>query len=121
MDIILHNFLSKEIICQIFSKYLSLQDISCFDIAICNNEKRSGYLEVIGSVACIWPADRGRQFTSDGISWLSNRNIKIRYLGVCDVVNDDIVMKIAGFGAYLIVLNVIDNNVSDISMIAMLT
>jgi hypothetical protein len=57
---ILHHFLEKEILCQIFSEYLSLQDISYFDIAICNTKKRPGYLEVIGSVACIWFEDKGR-------------------------------------------------------------
>jgi hypothetical protein len=118
MDSILHHSLLKEILCQIFSKYLSLQDISYFDIAICNNKKRNGYLEVIGSVACIWRADRGRQFTSDGISYLSNRNIKVRYLGACGVVNNDTAMKIAGFGAYFIGLDINNNAVSHINMIA---
>jgi hypothetical protein len=96
-DNIFHHFLAKEILCQIFSEYLSLQDISRCDIAICNTKKRPGYLEVIGSVACIWFGDKGEEFSSEGISWLSNRNIKIRYLRVRGVY-DDTAIKIAGFG-----------------------
>jgi hypothetical protein len=68
-------------------------------------------------MACIWPGDDERSFSSEGISWLSNRNIKIRYLMVRDVVNDDTAMKIASFGACLQGLDINESFVSDISMI----
>jgi hypothetical protein len=60
MDNILDYSIPKEILSQVFCQYLLLEDLSRFDVAICNNEKRPGYLEVIGSVACIWPGDTKR-------------------------------------------------------------
>jgi hypothetical protein len=120
MDNILHYFTPKEILCQIFSKYLSLQDISCFDIAICNNDKRPVFLEAIGSVACIWHGDEDKYSSYEVISWLSDRNIKIRFLRVRDVVNDDIAINIASLGAYLLQLEIKElknNGVSDIHII----
>jgi hypothetical protein len=58
-DNILDNFLPHEIFHHIFSsEYLSLQDISHFDVAICNHEKRPGYLDLIRSLRCIWPGDK---------------------------------------------------------------
>jgi hypothetical protein len=113
----LYSFLPKEILSQIFCQYLLLEGISRFDVAICNNEKRPGYLEVIGSIACIWRGDTERQFSYEGISWLSNRNIRIRSLWVRDVVNDDTAIKIASFGAHLLQLDINENCVSDIDMI----
>jgi hypothetical protein len=44
---ILHYFVPQEIVCQIFSKYLSLEDIPRFDLAICNDMNRPGFLNCI--------------------------------------------------------------------------
>jgi F-box/leucine-rich repeat protein 2/20 len=74
-------------------------------------------LEVNGSVACIWRGDRKRQFSSEGISWLSDRNIRIRLLWVRDPVNHDTAMMIASFGVHLLQLDINENCVNDINMI----
>ncbi len=99
---ILYHYLPKEILGHIFSvDYLSLQDISRFDVAICNHEKRPGFLDCIGSLSCIWSGDGERPVSSEGMSWLSNRNIKIKYLN-CGAVTDDMALIIAGFGIHLL-------------------
>lgn len=102
-DNILHYFVPQEILCQILSKYLNLDDISRFDTAICNNVKRPLFLECIGSEKCHWLGDKSnsREFNSHGISWLFGRKIKIRFLNT-DRVSDDMAAKIAGFGTHLI-------------------
>jgi hypothetical protein len=41
---ILHHFIPKEILCQISSKYLTLQDVFCLDLAMCSHGKRPGFL-----------------------------------------------------------------------------
>jgi hypothetical protein len=93
---ILHHFIPKEILCQIFSTYLTLQDISRLDLAICSNEKRPGFLEMIRSVACIWPGEKEKCFSSEGIFWLRTRDIKIRHLNCDEAVR---------YGIYIIVSN----------------
>lgn len=100
MDNILNYLVPKEILCQIFSEYLLLQDISRFKLAICDHEKRSGYLDIVGSIACIWPGDEGEQLSSAGIVWMRTRKMKIRNLK-CGTVTYDIAVLIAGFGIYL--------------------
>jgi hypothetical protein len=100
VDNILNHLLPKDILCQIFSEYLLLQDVSRFEIAICNHEKRPRYLDIIGSTACIWPEDEEEQLSSAGIVWMRTRNMKIRSLK-CGTVTYDIAVLIAGFGIYL--------------------
>jgi hypothetical protein len=120
MDHILGHFIPKEIICQIFCTYLSLQDISCFDVAMCNQKKRHGFLESIGSIACIWLEDKKKQFNSKGLSWLMNRNIKIRQLNISCNLSDALYnnpAKIAGFGIYLQWLRIGKQGVNDMRMV----
>jgi hypothetical protein len=54
----LFNPIPREIICEILSNYLSLQDISLLDAAMCNKRGRPGFLEIIGSVDCFWVGDK---------------------------------------------------------------
>jgi hypothetical protein len=112
----LHHYVPKEILCLIFSEYLSPQEVSLFDIAICNQKKRPAYLECIRSVSCIWVGDKKEQFSPDGISWMSNRNIKIRHLN-CKSLCDDIAANLGCFGIYLKWLNVDEQGISDIGLI----
>jgi hypothetical protein len=52
---ILHHFVPNEILCQKFSKFLSIQDASLFDIAMCNGAKRPLYLVYrIEGVSMTW-------------------------------------------------------------------
>lgn len=102
MDVIriLYFSLPNEILCRIFSRYLSIQDISLFDIAICNHRNRPAFLEYVGSVACIWLGDKERQLSYKEISWMYSRKIKVRNLN-CDTVNDNTAFRIAGCGVCL--------------------
>jgi hypothetical protein len=125
---ILYYFVPKEILCQIFSQYLSVHDISNLDIAVCNNTKRIGFLKIIGSSACIWHGDENKKFGYKGIFWLNSRNMKIRRIKcnripanrlTCshDNIADDMAKKIAGFGIYLECLSIDKQFDSDISII----
>jgi hypothetical protein len=115
LDNILSHFVPTEVICRIFSKYLSIQEVSNFDVAICNHKKRPRYLEYIGSLACVWLGNKENKLSSDGISWLRIRNMQIRDLN-CDTLPDNIVVLIAGFGICLQWLNIDQQHVSDVSM-----
>jgi hypothetical protein len=111
---VLDHFLPKEMLCHIFSEYLSLQDISRFDIAICDHEKRSVFLGCIGSLC--WPGDKKRSVSSEEMFWLSSRNIKIRHLN-CRAVTDNMAVMIAGFGIHLIWLEINKQSINDICLI----
>lgn len=49
---ILHYFLPTGVLVYIFSNFLTISELSQFDIAITNYSKRSLYLELIGSKEC---------------------------------------------------------------------
>jgi hypothetical protein len=104
MENILHYFVPREVICQILCRYLSLHDISPLDVAMCNEKKRPVFLECIEFLGCIWDGERERHLCSDGIHWLSTRNMKIRHPN-CDDLNDSTALQIASFGFYLQCLN----------------
>jgi hypothetical protein len=89
-----------EIHSEIFSNFLCLEDICRFDSALCNKNKRSLYLECIGSESCIWQGDDHRNFNSNAISWLQTRSIKVRHLK-CNEITDVIAVKIGSFGSCL--------------------
>jgi hypothetical protein len=112
---VLHH-LSNEILCHVFSECLTLQDVSRCDVAISNHTDRSVFLACIGSEGCIWPGDLERTSSTDEISWISHRDIKIRYLK-CKKVTNDISGKIAGFGNYLHGLTIGDRYFTDKDMI----
>jgi hypothetical protein len=92
--------LSEEILCEIFSSFLSLRDISRLDRAICNRNKRSVLLACLQSEGCIFSGDRKRFSSAHEISWMSIRNIKIRKL-TCSKVTDSLADKIAYFSIHL--------------------
>jgi hypothetical protein len=114
---ILHYFVPHEILCQIFSKYLNVDDVACFDRAMCNNCKRLLLLEFIRCENCSWLGHENREFKSKGISWLSDRGIKIKHLKCCDAVTDRMAAKIDTFGKNLHLLTlkaVNDENMCEI-------
>jgi hypothetical protein len=51
----------------LFGEYLDIQDISGFNVAICNHAQRNVFLDCIGSIACIWLGDKEREFSRQGI------------------------------------------------------
>lgn len=110
----------------IFSDYLSLDDISRLDIAICNEIRRPQFLEIIGSVSCIWL--ESTVFNSYSISWLNKRSIKIRQLKISfykknnqvDTWVTHITTYIGQSGNYLQWLSIEDENITDMSMVKIL-
>jgi len=99
---ILSHYLPYEILSQIFSKYLTVDDVCRFDAAISDRGRRALYLECIGSEASIWAGDEEKAFSSEGISWLSTRNIKIRHFRCLeDIVTNEMAIKIATFSSHL--------------------
>lgn len=115
---IFNQFVPSEILCQIFSKYLDIQDISRFDVAICNHAKRKMFLECISSEGSVWVGDKEREIGSRAIFWLSSRKIKIRHLKCHEVFieeknrygifieqyhekNISMAIKIGAFGTHL--------------------
>jgi len=116
VDNILNSFVPKEILCQIFCVYLTIEDISSLDVAICDIKKRQNFMLHIGSMTCIWSGDKEENFNDIKISWLRSRNMKIRDLR-CDLVTFDMALKIAGFGVYLEWLRIDNRGLSNMSMI----
>jgi hypothetical protein len=73
---ILNHFLPEEILSQIFSKYLTVNDVSRFDAAITERKKRTLFLECIGSPASIWLGDE-------------EVRVRVRFRDITDNENDD--------------------------------
>jgi hypothetical protein len=107
---VLGQFVPNVILSQIFSQLLSFEDISRFDIAMCNNTRRPLFLECIGSDSCIQLGDkvcnfschamRSRKIINPRISWLLIRSMKTRHLR-CNRVTYNIAEKIGEFGDFL--------------------
>jgi hypothetical protein len=95
---VLGQFMPDTILLELFSKFLSLANISQFDVAICNIKRRIPYLELIGSESYIILADEDRDFDSAAIFWLKTRLIKIRHLK-CSCITDDLGIEISSFGS----------------------
>lgn len=102
---VLGYFVPTALLSQIFSTLLSLEDICRFDSAICNKIKRLLYLECIQSASCICVGEKDQDLSSNAISWLRYRSIKIRHLK-CSRINDDIAIKIGAFGSCLRLLSI---------------
>jgi hypothetical protein len=117
-------FVPKEIICQIFSEYLSFEDISLFDRAMCNHEKRLEFLDCVGSGASTWLGDKERPMSSIQIIWLSDRKMKIKNLYFekhtfhhNTVRSEHMGLKISMFGVHLQWLNLSKQCISEYGMI----
>jgi hypothetical protein len=109
---ILGYFMPNAILSQIFSELLSLEDVSRFDLAICNKKKRFLFLQYLRSESCIFRGDKVNNFPSEAISWLKIRSIKIRHLK-CFRINYDIAVNIGSFGSSLHWLSLDDKGTTD--------
>mmetsp|Transcript_47 Transcript_47/g.59 ORF Transcript_47/g.59 Transcript_47/m.59 type:complete len:439 (-) Transcript_47:197-1513(-) len=105
---ILNYFLPHEVLCQIFSKFLSIHDVSPFDIAMCNRAKRPIYLECIKSKECLWLGNKDLGLYPHRVSWISNRNINIAHLKCCRAA-DDMAISFDTFGSSLQWLSLYDD------------
>jgi hypothetical protein len=109
---ILDYFLPSVLHIKIFSQFLSLKDISQFDVAICNKIRRLLFLEIVGSESCIWLGHKTQNLDCDAISWLKTRSIKVRHL-MCNRFTYNTAIKINEFGSCLHWLRIKDENLVD--------
>jgi hypothetical protein len=109
-------FVPTELLIYIFSRLLSLDDVTRLDTAVSNKKKRPLFLDCISSESCIWLGDKETHFspikTRKYIYWLQNRSIKIRHLQ-CWQDTWDIAIRIRAFGKYLHWLSIRDKNLLD--------
>jgi hypothetical protein len=106
-------FIPYSILSQIFSETLSIEDISRFDIAICNRKKRPQFLECLKSNYSIWVGNKGQELRYDTISWLESRSMKIRHLK-CFLDNTyDAAENISRFGVCLHWLSIHSSTIED--------
>jgi hypothetical protein len=85
-------------------------------VAICDHEKRPGFLDCMRFHSCIWPGDKKRLVGSEEMLWLSSRNIKIRHLN-CRALTDNTAVIIADFGIHLKWLKIDEPYVNDICLV----
>lgn len=109
---VLGLFIPNSILGYIFASYLSLEDISRFDIAISNKKRRPMLLECIGLESCIWMGSKETELSSSMIPWLCNRSIKICNL-ICNQVYFDIAVKIFSIGSSISWLSIEDGAMDD--------
>lgn len=112
---VLGFFIPNCVLCYIFSSYLLLEDISHFDIAICNKNRRPHFLEYIGSKLCVWRGHFEKSSSGNEICWLSNRSInqyKLRF----SQVTYDTVIKIASIRYNVHTLLIQENDISAMSI-----
>jgi hypothetical protein len=124
---ILSHFLPNTVLSLIFSEFLSVNDISRFDIAICNKKKRPQFLECIKCKSCILIQIKERNLDvvcglkSDIIPWLKSRSIQIKRLYFPQITSD-IEDKIKGLGGCINWIQVSgDNEIEDDTMSRMIS
>jgi hypothetical protein len=106
-------FIPNSILSQIFSETLSIDDISRFDIAICNRKKRPQFLDCLKSFYSIWVGNKETKIEYDTISWLESRSMKMRHLK-CFLDNKYIVVEDIGiFGGCLHWLSIQSSMIED--------
>jgi hypothetical protein len=108
---VLNYFLPNAILSQIFSQFLTIDDISRFDVALCNRRRRPFFLKCIQSKSCIWIGSKQQDFNQDLVtrpklggmnatSWMKARSIKIRHL-MASCTTPDMAIDIGSFGRCL--------------------
>lgn len=102
-------------ILSILAEYLSIEDISRLDIAICNKLKRQAFLTLIQSE--IFILNGGKQQKRGFISWLSVRYIHIRQLDCDRLISEHEFIKIANCGKFLHKIKLSNRNINDMSII----
>jgi hypothetical protein len=126
---ILGHFLPDSILSAIFSQYLSLKEVSHFDVAICSKSRRPLFMECIQSEACIWLGNKKQDLSRNSdyhysyslkysftgnihpkMSWLHSRSVKTRHL-MCNRVTYDVAVKVSELGSSLHWLSIKDKQV----------
>jgi hypothetical protein len=80
-------FLTSVILTELFSEFLSLDDISRFDVAICNKKRRLLFYEILKSECCVFLGDNDRNISPKGIYWLKTKSISIQHLRCTRITN----------------------------------
>jgi hypothetical protein len=111
----------QDIVTGIFSHYLTLEDISRLDVAICDKEKRLLFLSILRE--CILNLKKDQYYKKGSIIYMSLRGVKIRHLlnsDEKDTYSDDEVLKIADFGNALESLRLYPSHISSSTIVAVI-
>jgi hypothetical protein len=113
---ILGHDMLDEILFILFTEYLTIEDISRIDVAMCNTAKRKAFLNLIRSERCIFNSERGQK--SGYILWLGLRSIQTKQLN-CDLtISYEELSKIAPSSKWLQKLDLFGcQNISDTILI----
>lgn len=112
-------YVPTSVLSEIFSNLLALEDISRFDVAICNKNRRIGFLDYLGSKTSVFLGDRDRDLSSHALSWLKTRSIKVRSLK-CNRVTAPMAVNISHIGNCLDWLSIGDDRIVDSSIAKMI-
>jgi hypothetical protein len=100
-------FVPNAVLSQMFLTFLLLEDISRFDNAICNKNRRLKYLKCIKSKSRVFLGDKDRNFSSQNLCWLQSRSIRIRHLKFSQFT-DALAVNIGSLGSNLNWLSITD-------------
>lgn len=106
---------SFDEILSLFSEYLSIEDISRLDVAICNKVRRQEFLTLIRSERFVINGEKQQKVGY--ISWLSFRSIQIRQLNCDRTISEHELMKIANCSKFLQKIKLSNRNITDRSII----
>lgn len=86
----------------LYNRHFTIKDLSRFDVAVGNKNKRPVFSTTSRSNSCLWPGNENKaRFSSpQEMSWISDRNIKIKQIS-CNVVTGTLANRIASFGSTL--------------------
>mmetsp|Transcript_34975 Transcript_34975/g.33252 ORF Transcript_34975/g.33252 Transcript_34975/m.33252 type:complete len:210 (-) Transcript_34975:13-642(-) len=102
-------------ILSVFSEYLSIEDISRLDVAICNKIKRQVFLTLVQSEKFILKGEK--QQKRGFITWLSARFINVRQLECDRLISEHEFIKIANCGRFIEKIKLSNRNINDMSII----
>jgi hypothetical protein len=117
-SLLIASVMSNESVGEIlsmFSEYLSIEDVSRLDVAICNKIKRQIFLTLVQSEKFI--LNGGKQQKRGFITWLSARCINIRQLDCDRLISEHEFVKIANCGKYMEKIKLSNRNINDMSII----
>jgi hypothetical protein len=98
-EYILGHLMLDEILLNILSEYLAIEDISRIDVAMCSKGKRQAFLTLVRSDKCVF--DSGRRQRRGYISWIGLLCIHIKQL-ICDpTLSREELLEVAHSGKWL--------------------
>jgi hypothetical protein len=98
-EYIFGHFMLDEILLNVLSKYLAIEDISRIDVAMCTKERRQAFLTLVRSDQCVF--NSGRRQRSGYISWIGLRCIHIKQLICNPTLSGEELLEVAHSGKWL--------------------